>query len=165
MRFVAAEIGELLEPLIEIVNTNGPRAVSEDPALGTGVLVFHESVHRNKRCVLAYLMNRLRRIQTYRWEAGAVAANHLSENMSAAESTFLTQYNKLLGSYCSEVDLDITADAQPPKDLYIEVRVLADCGSVETDAGPVTLKPGTAHFLKRADVEPLIRQGLLEHVQ
>jgi GINS complex subunit 1 len=165
VRYIAAEINELVEPLLEIVNTHGGPAVSADPSLASGVLVYHQSVHRNKRCVLAYLMNRLRRIQAYRWEAGTVAASHLGENMSAAESMFLSQYNKLIGSYCDTVELDITADAQPPKDLYIEVRVLADCGSVVTDSGLVTLKPGTAHFLKRADVEPLIRQGLLEHVQ
>jgi hypothetical protein len=30
--------------------------------------------------------------------------------------------------------------------------------------GPVTLAKGTNHFLRRADVEALIRQGMLEHV-
>lgn len=164
MRHVAAEIKELLEPLLEIVQTHRDE-IATDQAYGAGVLVYHRSIARNKRCVLAYLMNRLRRIQTYRWEAGTVAAVHLGENMSAQESAFLAQYNKLLGAYCDSVELDLTADAQPPKDLYIEVRVLADCGSVVTDSGPVTLKPGTAHFLKRMDVEPLIRRGLLEHVQ
>lgn len=28
----------------------------------------------------------------------------------------------------------------------------------------MTLAKGTNHFLRRADVEPLIRQGMLEHV-
>lgn len=30
--------------------------------------------------------------------------------------------------------------------------------------GPVNLAKGTNHFLRRADVEALIRQGMLEHV-
>ena len=53
---------------------------------------------------------------------------------------------------------------QPPKEMCIEVRVLADCGEVMTDQGPVNLEKGTNHFLRRADVEGLIRQGLLQHV-
>lgn len=164
MRHVAAEIKELLEPLLEIVQAHRTELTSNQ-SYAAGVLVHHRSIQRNKRCVLAYLVNRLRRIQAYRWEAGTVAAAHLSENMSAAEAAFLGQYNKLLGTYCDAVELDITAGTQPPKDLYIEVRVIADCGAVMTEFGPVTLKPGTAHFLRRSDVEPLIRQGLLEHVQ
>lgn len=165
VRHVSAEIKELTEPLIEIMENHRGELPDLASGYSTGALVYMRSINRNKRCVLAYLMNRLWRIQAYRWEAGTVATAHLAENMSAPETTFLTEYNKLLGAYSDKVQLDLTADAQPPKDLYIEVRVLADCGSVVTDSGPVTLKPGTAHFLKRADVEPLIRQGLLEHVQ
>lgn len=109
-------------------------------------------------------MNRLRRIQEYRWDVGASAATHLADSLSGPESTFLNEYNKILGKYCDHVELDLTADRKPPSDLYIEVRVLRDCGSVVTDAGSVTLRPGTAHFLKRSDVEHLIRQGALEHI-
>lgn len=163
VRQVAAEIKELLEPMLEIINKNRTE-LQHDPSLIAGVVVYHRSIQRNKRCALAYLMNRLRRIQDYRWEAGTVATAHLAENMSGLESHFLAQYNKILGQYCDTVELDLTADVQPPRDLYIEVRVLRDCGSVLTDSGPVALKPGTAHFLKRSDVEHLIRQGALEHI-
>lgn len=135
-----------------------------DASLQAGVVVFYRSIQRNKRCALAYLYNRLQRIQAYRWEVGPSAASHLSENMSSSETTFLGAYNRLLANYSDAVDLDLTADPLPPRDLYIEVRVNRDCGSVLTDSGPVTLKPGTAHFLKRTDVEHLIRQGALTHI-
>lgn len=129
-----------------------------------GVVVFYRSIQRNKRCALAYLYNRLRRITTYRWQAGPSAASHLADNMSPNETKFLADYNRLLTSYAAELDLDLTADPQPPRDLYVEVRVNRDCGSVLTDSGPVALKPGTAHFLKRSDVEHLIRSGALSHI-
>lgn len=54
---------------------------------------------------------------------------------------------------------------QPPKDLYIEVRVLRDCGEVMTENGLVHLEANSTHFLRRADVEQLIRQGLLEQIK
>lgn len=163
VRQIATEIKELLEPFLEIV-TNKRNELRTDSSLQAGVVVFYRSIQRNKRCALAYLYNRLQRIQTYRWNAGPSAAAHLADNMSAAETDFLAEYNQLLARYSEQVELDLTADPTPPRDLYIEVRVNKDCGSVLTDSGPVALKPGTAHFLKRTDVEHLIRQGALTHI-
>lgn len=31
------------------------------------------------------------------------------------------------------LNLDLTADLQPPKELHVEVRVLNDCGEIMTD--------------------------------
>lgn len=163
MRQIASEIKELLEPFLDIVQNNKQR-LQGDTSLQSGVVVFYRSIQRNKRCALAYLQNRLQRIQDYRWQVGPSAASHLEQNMSGPEAAFLASYNRLLSDYCEAVELDLTADPLPPRDLYIEVRVNRDCGSVLTDSGPVTLKKGTAHFLKRSDVEHLIRQGALSHI-
>lgn len=163
VRQIASEIKELLEPFLEIV-TNYRDQLRSDPSLVAGVVVYYRSIQRNKRCALAYLHNRLQRIQDYRWKAGPSAASHLAENMSASETSSLALYNRLLTEYSDAVDLDITADPLPPRDLFIEVRVNRDCGTILTDSGPVALKQGTAHFLKRSDVEHLIRQGSLTHI-
>lgn len=163
VRAVATEIKELLEPFLEIMQ-NHRQQLTSDPSYTVGVIVFFRSIQRNKRVALAYLMNRIRRILDYRWQVGPSASSHLSDNMSAQEREFLTGYNRLLGEYSNKVGLDLTADLQPPKDLFVEVRVKRDCGEILTDSGPVSFKPGTAHFLRRSDVEHLIRQGALEHV-
>ena len=52
----------------------------------------------------------------------------------------------------------------PPKELCVEVRVVEDCGEIMTDNGEVHLERGTTHFLRRADVEHLIRQGKLQQL-
>ena len=47
--------------------------------------------------------------------------------------------------------------------MYVEGRVLRDHGTIMTDsAGEVNLEKDTVHFLPRAEVELLIRQGILE---
>lgn len=46
----------------------------------------------------------------------------------------------------------------------MEIRVLRDCGEVVTDTGVVNLELNTTHYLRRADVDHLIRQGLLEQI-
>lgn len=163
VRQIAAEIKELLEPFLDIVTTHRD-SLQTNPSFIAGVVVYFRSIQRNKRCALAYLQNRLQRIISYRWAAGPSTSARLGDNLSGQEQVFLNKYNALLGAYSDAVNLDLTADAQPPRDLYVEVRVLSDCGSVLTDSGPVALKPGTAHFLKRADVEHLIRQGALQHI-
>ncbi len=63
---------------------------------------------------------------------------------------------------CVHVRACWSQDLQPPKHLYIEVRVLQDYGDVVTASGSVTLKKGERLLLKRSDIEHLIRQGVLE---
>ena len=46
----------------------------------------------------------------------------------------------------------------------IEVRVLKDCGEILTESGPVVLQKNTYHYLRRTDIEHLIRQNFVEHV-
>lgn len=163
LRQIAAEIKELLEPFIKIIDANRAQ-LQTNPSITAPVVVYYRSIQRNKRCALAYLYNRLARIIAFRWQAGTGAAARLGDNVSGGERLFLQGYNRLLGEYCDSVNLDLTADVAPPKDLFIEVRVVRDCGRVLTDTGVVHLKPGTAHFLKREYVEHLIRQGALQHI-
>lgn len=59
----------------------------------------------------------------------------------------------------------VSQDLKPPKDLFVEVRVLKDYGEIVTDKGTVNLKKNTVHYLRRTDVELLIRQGVLEQTE
>lgn len=64
----------------------------------------------------------------------------------------------------TRMDLDLTSDLQPPKDLYLEVRVLKDIRELYTESGPINLELNSTHYLRRSDVEHLIRQGHLMQV-
>lgn len=100
-----------------------------------------------------------------RWEGGAVLpASIAQETLSAHERSYFAQYNSLLTEVNESLGMDITSDLEPPKDLLIEVRVLQDCGKVMTDSGPVSLDKGTIHYLRRNQVEGLIREGRVEHI-
>ncbi|XP_036275296.1 DNA replication complex GINS protein PSF1 [Pipistrellus kuhlii] len=129
----------------------------------------HCSLLRNRRCIIAYLYDRLLRIRALRWEYGSVLPNILRFHMSAEEVEWFNHYKKSLATYMrslgGEEGLDITQDMKPPKSLYIEVRCLKDYGEFEVDDGTsVLLKKNSQHFLPRWKCEPLIRQGVLEHV-
>lgn len=55
-------------------------------------------------------------------------------------------------------------DLQPPKNTFIEVIVLRDCGVVMTQTGPRAVHKDDIHFVRKSDAEPLIRCGYMRHV-
>ena len=51
------------------------------------------------------------------------------------------------------MDLDLTKDLDPPKDLYIEVRVVDEIGPFTNRDGVVlNLEKNSTHYLKISDV-------------
>ncbi|EGD73620.1 hypothetical protein PTSG_05328 [Salpingoeca rosetta] len=77
----------------------------------------------------------------------------------------MRQYNNLLSKYMNDLDIDLTRNLTPPKELDVQVRVLEDAGELDTETGEViSLTRGSEHLLRRADAEQLIRQGVLKHV-
>eukprot|EP00041_Stephanoeca_diplocostata_P026370 m.709869 g.709869 ORF g.709869 m.709869 type:complete len:192 (-) comp22948_c0_seq2:2795-3370(-) len=135
-----------------------------EPQVAGSMMVQYTAILRNKRCMLAYLNERVNRLQNLRWDVGAVLPPELKENLSMQESEFFQLYSRGLGAYMKAIDLDLTTDLLPPKELYIEVRCLVDVGEIVTEEGTVNLEKDSQHFLRRSDVETLVRQGVLEHI-
>ena len=79
---------------------------------------------------------------------------------------YVREYEELLAEYQSEYDIDLTLNTKPPTDLYIRVLVVQDVGEIVGPESGATLdlRKGDTLFLRRRDVEPLIRQGLLVHI-
>jgi GINS complex subunit 1 len=64
-----------------------------------------------------------------------------------------------------QVGLDLTRNMQPPKSVRIQVKVKEDFGELMTESGVMKLQRNNILFMRRDEVEPLIHQGVLEHVQ
>ena len=61
--------------------------------------------------------------------------------------------------------IDLTVDFNPPKDIFIEVRVNKDYGTVVLpESGEVRLMKNTTHFLRRTEVDHLIKRGIMSEV-
>eukprot|EP01112_Ceratiomyxa_fruticulosa_P008865 TRINITY_DN229_c0_g1_i1.p1 TRINITY_DN229_c0_g1~~TRINITY_DN229_c0_g1_i1.p1 ORF type:complete len:199 (+),score=25.73 TRINITY_DN229_c0_g1_i1:231-827(+) len=166
MNDVVNEINALHQHVIDTINdtTNEER---KRPEISANILVHHSCMHRNKRCMLVYLMYRFNKIKELRWETGgSVLPPETRESLSALELECFQSYDHILAEYMASVDLDLTVDLlRPPKDLFIEVRVKKDHGEIVLESGQtVNLRAHTTHFLRRTDVETLIRQGILEHI-
>lgn len=162
------KVRAVLEEIRVLYEQNEKETWSEQPSMAA-IVVRHAALERNKRCLLAYLHDRAAKIAEMRWQFGPVLPVEIRSQLCEPETTFFSKYNKNLANYMRSIGggtgVDLTTDTTPPKSLYVEVRCVKDYGEMETEDGTVVmLKKNTQHFLPRAQCEPLIRQGILQHV-
>lgn len=136
----------------------------------TKYLVHQTPLQRNKRILMAYHHQRVEKIKELAWAYTARLPESINRLLSPDEIVFFQEYEKKCrNSYTSleefgELDLGLGM-ISPPKEVFITVRVVKDCGDIVTESGAVlSLKKNSEHFVKRGDVERLITQGYLKHV-
>ena len=133
---------------------------SADPSTACALLVNHLCMRRNKRCLLAYHKVRTEKLEGYCWEgvdvlesqgggANGGGANEGAMNgkkggeessLSPEEEEYVRQYSDLLAAYKGQwTDIDLTGNLDPPRDLFIDVRVLKDVGEIQTEYGYVRI--------------------------
>ncbi|XP_065662271.1 DNA replication complex GINS protein PSF1 isoform X3 [Hydra vulgaris] len=143
-------------------------SVEGEEGLFSGVQLRHACLERNKRCLLAYIYNRMMHLKTLRWEIGSVLPAEIKINLCEQEIQWFATYSKMFTNYMMTVagtGIDLTQNMVPPKSLFIEVRCLMDHGELVTEDGTVILlKKNSQHFLPTSQCEHLIRQGILEHI-
>ncbi|XP_017756263.1 PREDICTED: DNA replication complex GINS protein PSF1-like [Eufriesea mexicana] len=165
-------VKEILEEMQSLYNANmaDSNAIrnGDNMALLPSVQLRHIALTRNKRCVLAYIYNRMRKLRELRWELGSILPAEINSNLLNAEVQWFQSYNKCLATYMRSLGDDhgfnLTANILPPKTPYVEVKCVVDFGKLELEDGQIILlKKNTYHLLPRTICEPLIRQGILEH--
>lgn len=69
---------------------------------------------------------------------GAGGAGSAASGLSPEEEEYVRQYSELLAIYKGKwTDVDLTGSLEPPRDLFIDVRVLKDAGEIQTEYGYV----------------------------
>ena len=57
-------------------------------------------------------------------------------SLSPEEEEYVRQFGDLLSAYKGQwTDIDLTGSLEPPRDLFIDVRVLKDAGEIQTEYG------------------------------
>lgn len=130
---------------------------SAEPATACSVLVNHLCMRRNKRCLLAYHRVRSDKLEEMCWNgtdvidieqqqqagasgggerAGMGSESGSQSSLSPEEEEYVRQYSDMLAAYKGQwTDIDLTGSLEPPKDLFIDVRVLKDAGEIQTEYG------------------------------
>ncbi|TDL22302.1 DNA replication complex GINS protein PSF1 [Rickenella mellea] len=148
-------------------------AQSEDETPPASVFIHQTAILRNKRCLLAYHQHRLNFLKNLYWSMGGalpplLSSPNIRANLSPSEVDFLREYNAMVmdfrGDFSDELDIASSVTI-PPKDIHVLVRVVKDCGVIQTELGSIDFQRGQRFMVRRADIEHLIVQGYLEEVQ
>ncbi|KAF2639758.1 GINS complex, Psf1 component [Massarina eburnea CBS 473.64] len=182
VRDLDKDVASILEPFAGSFNP------SSEPAVACGLLTNHLCMRRNKRCLLAYHRTRTDKLDEMCWggidvlerqqqqvnragggEGGAMGgeggSNSNGSSLSPEEEEYVRQYSDLLAAYKGQwTDVDLTGSLEPPKDLFIDVRVLKDAGEIQTEYGAITLTKNSQFYVRQGDVERLIQQGYLQRL-
>ncbi|KAG9509416.1 putative cytosolic iron-sulfur protein assembly protein CIAO1 [Fragariocoptes setiger] len=108
----------------------------------------------NKRCLIAYHYERLKRLKRLRWEYGNNLPREILKNMSEKELEWFTKYNENLFSYMRSLNdgqgLDLTLYITPPKRLYIQIlhSVYGIAEQIEVDVGQPVVSGRTALIIR-----------------
>jgi len=161
VRQVIDEVNKITKNLEEHMNRRKTRELEDSEKPFAAYLLA--CGQRNMRYSHAYFVHRLAKIRGLRWETGSILPERLQKDtLSAHEQDYFHSYNNLITSYNEAIGVDLASDLEPPRDLFVEIRVLKACGEIITESGPVSLDQGSTHYLRRSDVEHLIRLGHVE---
>ena len=148
------------------------------------------ALKRNQRALLLYLTQRTETIKQHFWNKGGVLSSafgqetEMRKNMAPVDEAFAKRYSDLClsfkSSFFEDPDypgtqgpqlLDVIdllgggVESDPPRDLFVSVRVIKDVGDVETVSGAkLSLNKGSQYYLQREDVENLVVQGFVEFI-
>ncbi|CAO3649218.1 unnamed protein product [Mucor hiemalis] len=144
---------------------------TEDPSCMAQVMLYHLAIKRNKRVLFAYHRQRINKLKELSWNVGLQSKyqREIKASLGPTEQKFLDEYAEMVNTYKQgfiEVDLGGNGGAglDPPVDLFIEVRVVRDAGEISTEYGVLNLSRGNQFYVRRTDVESLIKAGYLIHV-
>lgn len=168
VRSICREI-RFLCSVIDKIKAEMQTELQNNASTVTSILVHHLTVKRNKRVLMAYHRQRANRVKQITWDQGNALGNENRVSLSGPEIDFAKEYSDLITSYKQNfMEIDLGGNGgiglDPPVDLFIEVRVLKDAGEVQTEYGVLNLKRGSQFYVRRTDVESLIRSGYLKHV-
>ncbi|KAL4989072.1 DNA replication complex GINS protein psf1 [Aspergillus falconensis] len=193
VRTVAREVRDLDRDLAHLlVPFEGSFNPSQEPAVACALLVDHLCIRRNKRCLLAYHRVRTEKLEELCWKGidvleqqqaaaagvgegqpggqnpnstGAQGNSGNESSLSPEEEEYFREYSDMLATYKGQwTDIDLTGSLEPPKDLFIDVRVLKDAGEIQTEYGVINLTKNSQLYVRHGDVERLIAQGFLERL-
>jgi GINS complex subunit 1 len=187
VRELERDANNLLAPYASSQANDGTQIKSsfnpaDDPATACALMVNHLSMRRNKRCLLAYHKTRTDKLEEMCWsgidvteiqqstlgqgsQGGSNSSGAPTSSLSAEEEQYVHQYSNLLAALKGQwTDIDLAGSLEPPRDIFIDVRVLRDAGEIQTEYGSITLTKNSQFYVRQGDVERLIQQGYLQRL-
>lgn len=136
-------------------------------AVASATIVLDNCFAHNRRCLMAYTHNRLKRIREFYRQYGyttKIDSVLLLDCMAEHEREYLDDYARLITDYNMAVGVDIGSHLHPPRDYFVRVKALRDHGEISTATGSVRLVKDNVYVMREADADPLITERVVRVV-
>jgi GINS complex subunit 1 len=136
VRAVASEVRDLDKDVTRLLEPfQGSFDPSQDPATACALLVDHR-VRAEKLEQMCWDGKDVLEQQGQNGVDLTQGADGNQSSLSPEEQEYFRQYNDMLAAYKGQwTDIDLTGSLDPPKDLFIDVRVLKNAGEIQTEYG------------------------------
>jgi GINS complex subunit 1 len=124
------------------------------------IVLHHATIHRHKRCLLAYHNYRMKKLQKHiLWHS------ELPSTQNVDEQEFVAAYQELRQQYARSSGVELGM-VPPTTSHMVQVRVLVDLGEIvlSSSGRVVRLTKGSLQYLPRTDVKDFLQGGQLELV-
>lgn len=123
-------------------------------------------IRRNVRILNVYHLTRLKNIADISTSVSFLPQS-FKNCLTNTESKFLERYLNCIIEYSKPFNglINVGISQNPPRELYVQIRVNQDCGIIQTEWGQLHLNENTIHFVRRTDVQNLIDQGFVTHIE
>ena len=157
---------EINNETIEILKiSNDPNKNKDDLAIKAELHLRIARASKNKRCLLAYLSDRMNKIENLVWKLTGHLPEQIVTKLDEKDKKYYEEYNTLINKYSQTIgfsDMDLTKDYAPPKNLYIEVRALENVNCTKKDGDEmkaITYEKNHTYSIKRNEIEHYLRVG------
>lgn len=166
-----------LQDQVEAVSSSGGTSSTDKPSVQVrpSILLQNAAIQRNKRCLLAYHVQRMHRIKRHMYwqQQQEQESTNGSENrkvLCPAEQDWLQQYGKMVDKYTASTGLPTDAlrsmQVPPVAQDRVLVRVVNEDafeGAICLESGAVVVfSQGATHYLMASDVQDYVQAGHLQ---
>ena len=131
--------------------------------------VLIDKVNRNKRAVLIYLNERIKKLIDASWTYSTNLPNYVLDNLDENDNLFYSEYTKNLHSYSSKlsyIDMDLTKHLHPPSDsIMVSIRAEENIKNfkLNSEQGIIEIHKGNTYYFPKADVESYVKRGVFSY--
>ena len=143
---------------------NLEKSIYEDSDQSERLCLIDLHIQRVKNISLEYIMKRLDSIY-YKMECNSMPKYKLAEHEQKLYESFRSSFNLLGRSLIGSGNFNTLLPSSPPKELFVHVRVIKDCGTIQTSSGLIKLNQNTSHYIRKSYIESLLEQGHLELIK
>lgn len=128
---------------------------------------YLEKISRNKRAILIYLNERLKKIKYNCLLYQGINPENITEKLSDYDNLFYNEYLKNYQNYYKHISLDLDMDLSkhlnPPSDsITVSVRANETIKNfkISKNSNLINIEKGNSYSFSRSDVEPYLQTGL-----